>query len=62
MAGKEQRKTFELRDGTVVISELEQREAKIVHPRGRRLALLCLGWHRRVPGPEYTEAQPHHLE
>ena len=37
-------------------------ETKIVHARVRRLALLCLGWHRRVPGPEDAEEQPHHLE
>src|SRR5215831_18032548 len=62
MPGKEQRKTFELRNGTVVISKLEQMETKIVHTRGRRLVLLCLSWHRRVPSPEYAEEQPYHLE
>src|SRR2546430_9527287 len=62
MAGKKQRKTFELRDGTVVISKLEQMETKIIYARGRRLVLLCLGWYRRVPGPEYAEEQPYHLE
>ena len=62
MPGKEQRKTFELRDGTVVISKLEQMETKIVHSRGRRLVLLCLGWHRCIPSPKDAEQQADHLE
>jgi len=62
MARKEQRKTFEFCDGTIVISKLEQMETKIVHPCRCHLVLLCLGWHRRVPGPEYAEEQPHDLE
>ena len=31
-------------------------ETKIIHPRGRRLVLLCLDWRRRVPGPEDAES------
>src|SRR5215510_1323266 len=62
MAGKEERKTFKLRDGPVVIAKLEQMETKIVHERVRRLALLGLSEHRRMPGPEYAEEQPDHRE
>lgn len=62
MPGKEQRKTFELRDSTVVVSKLKQMETKIVHSRGRRPGLLCLGWYRRMPNPEDAKEQPDHLE
>src|SRR6266581_4630102 len=62
MAGKKQGKTFELCDGTVVISKLEQMETKIIYARGCCFVLLRLGWYRRVPGPEYAEEQPYHLE
>ena len=62
MLWKEQRKTFELRDGPVVVPKTEQMETKIVHLCIGRFALLCLGWCGRVPHREYPEQETDHLK
>ena len=62
MVRKQQRKTFELRDGTVVIAKVEQVQTKVIHRRISRSLLLCLGspWCRS--GPEQPYQETHYLE
>src|SRR5262249_120184 len=59
---KQQRKTFELGDGTVVIAKAEQVQAKVIHQRTSRSILLCLDYARWRPGPEHPYQETHYLE